>query len=53
MIIVFMSMNPETAVTFTCGHFNKVVFAVCRSFTFGMKILKRKPANWTKLTSLL
>ena len=20
-------MNPETAVTFTCGHFNKVVFA--------------------------
>ena len=34
MIIVFLisliacSMNPETAVTFTCGHFNKVVFAV-------------------------
>ena len=21
-------MNPETAVTFTCGHFNQVVFAV-------------------------
>ena len=34
MIIVFLisliacSMNPETAVTFTRGHFNKVVFAV-------------------------
>ena len=34
MIIVFLisliacSMNPETAVTFTCGHFNKVVFSV-------------------------
>ena len=21
-------MNPETAVTFTCGHFNQVFFAV-------------------------
>ena len=21
-------MNPETAVTFSCGHFNQVVFAV-------------------------
>ena len=21
-------MNPETAVTFTCGHFNQVVFPV-------------------------
>ena len=34
MIIVFLisliafSMNPETAVTFTRGHFNKVGFAV-------------------------
>ena len=27
MMIVF-SMNPETIVTFTCGHFNQVVFAV-------------------------
>ena len=23
------SMNPETVVTCTCGHFNQVVFAVC------------------------
>ena len=22
-------MNPETAVTCTCGHFNQVIFAVC------------------------
>ena len=32
MIIVFLiicSMNPETVVTFTHGHFNQVVFAVC------------------------
>jgi len=27
--LIACSMNPETAVTFTYGHFNKVVFAVC------------------------
>ena len=26
--LITCSMNPETAVTFTHGHFNKVVFAV-------------------------
>ena len=27
-VLIACSMNPETAVTFTHGHFNKVVFAV-------------------------
>ena len=26
--LIACSTNPETAVTFTCGRFNKVVFAV-------------------------
>ena len=26
--LITCSMNPETAVTFTHGHFNKVVFAI-------------------------
>jgi len=34
-------MNPETAVTFTHGHFNKVVFAVyLRSFSLLQIFLK-------------
>ena len=30
-VLIACSMNYETAVTFTYGHFNKVVFAVQRS----------------------
>ena len=30
-VLIACSMNYETAVTFTYGHFNKVVFAVCAS----------------------
>ena len=26
VFVLFCSMNPETAVTFTHGHFNQVVF---------------------------
>ena len=26
--LIACSMDPETAVTFACGYFNKVVFAV-------------------------
>ena len=29
-VLIAYSMNPGTAVTFTRGHFNKVVFAVKR-----------------------
>ena len=30
--LITCSMNPETAVTFNHGHFNKVVFAVILLF---------------------
>ena len=41
-------MNPETAVTCTCGHFNQVVFAVCMSHITWFKISTNLTALPTK-----
>ena len=37
-VLTACSMNPETAVTFTRGHFNKVVFAVKADSTTSSKL---------------
>ena len=36
-VLIARSMNYETAVTFTYGHFNKVVFAVYKTWLLKLK----------------
>ena len=49
MCFQFCSMNPETAVMFTRGHFNQVVFAVC---SIGINVDGTPVANCTVLDLL-